>query len=104
MDFIAVGKRIKEAREREGLTQEELAEYVDMSPTHISVIERGKKGLRLENLVRIANVLGVSPDELLQDVANQAQVGVINELTGQIMQLPSEQRTRVINAIKAMIE
>lgn len=104
MDFIAVGKRIKEAREREGLTQEELAEYVDMSSAHISVIERGKKGLRLENLVRIANVLGVSPDELLQDVANQAQIGVINELTDQIMQLPPEQRARVVNAIKAMIE
>lgn len=83
MDLVAVGKRIKAAREREGMTQEELAEYVDMSATHISVIERGKKGLRLENLVRIANVLGVSPDELLQDVANQAQIQAEDFYLGQ---------------------
>ena len=104
MDMVAVGKRIKEARERGKLTQEELAEYVDISPSHISVIERGRKGPRLETVVRIANVLGVSADELLQDVVKQSQVSVLNELTTQIMELPEERRTRTINAVKALID
>ena len=43
MDMIAIGSKIKEARERAHLTQDELAEIIDISPTHMSVIERGVK-------------------------------------------------------------
>lgn len=48
MDAKAVGQRIKAAREKKGLTQEELAALIDISPTHISVIERGTKIPRLD--------------------------------------------------------
>ena len=41
MDLKAVGQRIKAAREAKNLTQEELAALVNLSPTHVSVIERG---------------------------------------------------------------
>lgn len=43
MDAKAVGQRIKAAREKKNLTQEDLAALIDISPTHISVIERGPK-------------------------------------------------------------
>ncbi len=54
MDMIAIGSRIKEARDQAHLTQEELAEIVDISPTHMSVIERGVKTPKLDTFVRIA--------------------------------------------------
>ena len=41
MDKKAVGCRIKAAREAAGMTQEQLAGLVGLSPAHISVIERG---------------------------------------------------------------
>ena len=68
MDTKAVGQRIKAARERRGLTQEELAALVNISPTHVSVIERGAKTVRMDTFVAIANVLEVSADSLLIDV------------------------------------
>ena len=43
MNQKAIGRRIKNAREKKHLTQEQLAELVDLSPMHISVIERGAK-------------------------------------------------------------
>ena len=43
MDQVALGKRIKAARERVGMTQEELAAAVDYSVDHVSVVERGVK-------------------------------------------------------------
>ena len=55
MDQVAIGARIKAARERVHLTQEKLAEIVDISPTHMSVIERGVKTPKLDTFVRIAN-------------------------------------------------
>ena len=65
MDQVALGKRIKAARERVGMTQEDLAAAVDYSVDHVSVVERGVKPPKLEKLVAIANVLNVGTDELL---------------------------------------
>ena len=48
MDAKAVGQRIKTAREKKNMTQEDLAALVDISPTHVSVIERGSKIPRLD--------------------------------------------------------
>ena len=55
VDQVAIGARIKAARERVHLTQEKLAEIVDISPTHMSVIERGVKTPKLDTFVRIAS-------------------------------------------------
>ena len=46
MDLKAVGQRIKSAREAKNLTQEALVALVNLSPTHVSVIERGLKTAR----------------------------------------------------------
>lgn len=55
MDLKAVGQRIKAAREAKNLTQEELAALVNLSTTHVSVIERGLKVTKLDTFVAIAN-------------------------------------------------
>ena len=62
MDLKAVGQRIKSAREAKNLTQEELAALVNLSSTHVSVIERGLKVTKLDTFVAIANALDVSAD------------------------------------------
>ena len=67
MNIAALGSRIQQFREARGLTQEELAVQTGISVKHISVLERGVKTPRLETFVTIANVLGVTPYELLAD-------------------------------------
>ena len=67
MNTKALGKRIQEAREQKGMTQEQLAEAVNYSPDHIGVIERGQKSPRLDKLLCIANVLDVGTDYLLAE-------------------------------------
>lgn len=104
MDLSAIGSRIKAARERKHLTQEDLAAIVDLSPTHVSVIERGVKPPKLETFVRIANALGVSADTLLQDVVDSSVEGVANSLAADIMKLPANERNRMVIAIRALTE
>lgn len=104
MDLSAIGSRIKAARERKHLTQEDLAAIVDLSPTHISVIERGVKPPKLETFVNIANALGVSADTLLQDVVDHSVEGVSSSLASDIMKLPPNERSRMINAVRALTE
>lgn len=104
MDAKAVGQRIRAAREKKGLTQEELAALVDISPTHVSVIERGTKIPRMDTFVAIANVLEVSADSLLVDVVDRAAEGAASELSHLLEELPREEKARVLKVVAAMIE
>ena len=104
MDMIAVGNRIKEAREQAHLTQEDLAEIVDISPTHMSVIERGAKTPRLDTFVKIVNALKLSSDALLQDVIPPVSDTIIAELSVRIGSLPPKEQSRILNAIRALTE
>ena len=104
MDLCAIGARIKAARERAGMTQEDLAAELEMSPTHISVLERGVKAPKLETLVKIANTLHVSTDTLLQDVVLYATDGIASELSSTISGLPKRDQERILNAVRALIE
>lgn len=65
MDYYKIGQRIRKCRRDCNLTQEELAEKVDISTTHMSHIETGVTKLSLAVLVSIAHSLNVSTDSLL---------------------------------------
>ena len=104
MDQVAIGARIKAARERVHLTQEQLDEIIDISPIHMSVIERGVKTPKLDTFVRIANALGVSTDALLQDVVVPANESILAELSVRIGRLPQKDQERILNAIRALTE
>lgn len=67
IDYITVGKKIRSIRKRKGLSQLQLADMVKVSPPYISCVENDVKNASIETLVRIANALQVSIDELLDD-------------------------------------
>lgn len=97
MDLTLLGNRIRIAREKKGITQETLAERVNISPSHISVIERGVKTARIDTVARIANELDVSADYLLQDLVKRSRE---SQLLSSIMDLPETDRNRLLNAVK----
>ena len=71
LDYVALGKRIRTYRQEKDMTQQLLAEKTSLVPSNISHIERAKTKVSLPTLVRIANVLGVSMDQLLGDSLRQ---------------------------------
>ena len=104
MDGKAVGRRIKEAREKRHLTQEELAARIDISPTHVSVIERGTKIPRLDTFVAIANALEVSGDALLLDVVDHAAESQASDLSAALECLPWEEKRRILKVVRTLME
>lgn len=62
LDFKAIGLRIKERRQDVGVTQEHIANELDVNPSHISNIERGRAHPSLTALIKIANILQCSID------------------------------------------
>lgn len=73
--------RIRDARKRSRLSQATLSELVDLSPSYISYIENGVKGMSLETFVMIANALDVSTDLLLMEQINGGEVYIIEEIS-----------------------
>ena len=68
---IQMGERIKAAREHAGLTQEQLAERIEVSPQYISDLERGVVGVSIPTLKRLCRTLTVSSDSILFGVETE---------------------------------
>lgn len=82
MFLINMGERISKRRKELNLTQEKLAESIDLSLQSISCIELGKKAIRPQNLVNLCNVLEVSTDYILTGKKDFKQLeGVLNKLS-----------------------
>lgn len=95
VNYKQIGIRIRQERQRNKLSQEQLAELADASPQYISHIETGRKKTSLEILVRIANALNVSVDQLLADNLTASQYKYDAELY-QIIKECSNYERRVI--------
>lgn len=68
---IHLGSKIRKYRHLAGMTQEELAEYSNLSVNYISKIEREKKqNVSIEKLVDICNALNISVEEILDSKHN----------------------------------
>ncbi len=63
---MTLAENIKEARKARGMSQDELAEMVNVHQTYISQVERGVSNLTIAMLERIADVLDCSIDGLLE--------------------------------------
>lgn len=59
------GERIKELMKEQGITNKELAEAVGVTEPMISYIIRGLRDTTVGTMVKIANRLGVTPDEIV---------------------------------------
>lgn len=80
MNYIDLGKRIREERLKLNLTQEKLAECADISSSYLGQIERGERNVTLDTLLRISNKLNVSIDYLLKNSINIENDNTLNQL------------------------
>lgn len=65
LDYSLIGRRIKKRRKRLSLTQEQVAERIDISSQHMSNIERAVSIPSTEVIMRLAAALDTTPDEFL---------------------------------------
>lgn len=94
MDYYKTGQKIRKHRKICGLSQEELAEKIGISVTHMSHIETGNTKLGLPVLADISVALGVSTDELIFDSANGRELAL-----GQLSEAIEDCTEREINII-----
>lgn len=65
-EWEVVGERIRDARERAGMSVRELARRIDVSASHVSQVERGLASFSVRALYNVVSILGISMDSLFE--------------------------------------
>lgn len=102
MDYYKIGQRIRKIRKAHGLSQEELAEKIDISTTHMSHIETGNTKLSLPVLVDIAAALDVRTDDLLESNQTAAASVALDEIAAVLEQCSANQTKVIVDLVKAV--
>jgi transcriptional regulator with XRE-family HTH domain len=95
IDYLDIGRRIRAERNKQKISQEQLAEMVGVGTTHISHIETGNTKMSIMVFIAIINALNVSSDELLCNHINKMKHIFKNELADVINDC-SDEETRII--------
>lgn len=102
LDFNLIGQRIREVRTEKHLTQEALANAVNVNVSHISNIETGKTKISLTLLVAVSNTLDVTVDYLLEHAYDDSQSVIENEFLKTIQNMDKDKLEMLLRIAKAI--
>ena len=103
LDLKAMGMRLRKQRELLGYTRDELAEKLDVSSKFCSDIELGVKGMSLNTLSKISEILCLSTDYILFGESNlsSAEIKAIESL---VNQCPKQYRTNLMTIVREFVD
>ncbi|MBQ8583384.1 MAG: helix-turn-helix transcriptional regulator [Clostridia bacterium] len=106
MNYFKIGEKIRKYRKSKSMSQEELAEKIGISVTHMSHIETGNTKLSLPVFVKLASALEVQTDDLLYEVqkSKAAPEGALYELASECTKEELQVILDIARATKAAIE
>ena len=101
MDYYMIGQRIRKYRRAHSFSQEELAERVGISTTHMSHIETGNTKLSLAVLVKLALVLEVNTDDILFDHQTSSKSSFIKKIQHSLEQCTPQELAIILDLVEA---
>lgn len=100
INYKEIGKRIKEKRILKGLTQQKVAEQLQISEEYTSKIETGKTKISLTRLSQLSIILDTSIEELITGTVIKSADYKIKEISRIFEELSPKERDVVINIIE----
>lgn len=99
-----IGERVRRLREGRGWSQGKLAQILDSHPQNVSQLERGVRGVTVQQVVKLARALKVTTDQILGERLNGAGLPPLNDRSlirrlQRIQQLPQQQRKTLIKML-----
>lgn len=95
------GTRIKELRIKMGLTQNQVAEALDVTPGYISNVENNRTAMSLRVLIYYAKLTGISLDSLVGRLEPEYEVDALDkELMSKISKLSSDQKVALLRTLE----
>lgn len=102
-DFHAIGSNLLAARKRMGLTQAEVAELAGLSDRTYADIERGTVNMRIETLLRICEVLRITPNDITT-TENPALDAKQDELVERLEQCSQRDRETALRLLSVFLD
>jgi transcriptional regulator with XRE-family HTH domain len=93
-----IGRRIKEARQAKGLSQEALSDKIGMSAKYLSSVERGKENPTLDTLIKLADALEVETSELF-NYQHRRSPEELRQLVSRLMDEGHDEKLRLMAKI-----
>ena len=98
-----IGARIKSIRDAKGMTQERLAEVMDINSKYLSNIERGKENPTLDMLIKLANALEVEMWEMF-DFGHEVSLKELRETMSRFLkELDDEKLRMAVKLLRAVV-
>jgi transcriptional regulator with XRE-family HTH domain len=104
-----LGERLRSLRHSLGITQREIARLLGVDQAHISNVERGARGLTIQQVVKLSRGLGVSADEILNNGKKQKPVNSLRDgrillRLQRIQELPHSQQQAILKILDGLLE
>lgn len=71
-DFITIGNKLYSVRKKMGMTQAQVAEAAGLSDRTYADIERGSVNMRIESILKICDVLHITPNEIFTESSSDS--------------------------------
>ena len=104
IDYNVIGARIKKARIAKRLTQEELAEQINVSVAFLSRIERGSSHINLKRLNQLCGLLDVSEGYILNGSSSNSDEYLNKEFNDLLKNCSPEKQKMIYKVAKAIAE
>lgn len=104
LDYSVIGSRIKQARLAKNMTQEDLADQIDISVAFLSRVERGNSHVNLKRLNQLCTLLDVSEGYLLNGASSSSENYLDKEFTDLIKSVSPEKQKLIYNVAKTIAE
>lgn len=102
-DFVTIGNKLYEIRKKAGMTQAEVAEAAGLSDRTYADIERGSVNMRIETILRICDVLHITPNTLFTS-EEEPSVHRQEVLWQALDTLPSKQKETALQLLAVYID
>jgi transcriptional regulator with XRE-family HTH domain len=102
VDYVIIGQRLKNARKSADMTQQELAEKLNLSVAFISRVERGSSHINLRRLTEFCSALGISEGTVLNGVSNMDEHYLSSEFND-ILEKCSPKKQKLIYKLSKII-
>ena len=104
IDYSVIGSRIKQARLAKNMTQEDLADKIDISVAFLSIVERGNSHINLKRLNQLCGLLDVSEGYLLNGASSSSENYLDKEFTDLIKSVSPEKQKLIYTVAKTIAE
>lgn len=103
MDKSVLGRKLRDARQKKGYTQQTLAEIAGIGNVYLGEIERGSKMPSLNIFIKLIEALDVSADCILRDELTSGKEYIYDEITQKLQNLTPRQRKTAADILDAYL-